>query len=221
MHVGLWGHPAPPLAALEDRADEARHFRVAAATLGKMASSERSTRAHPTDPSQTAGPVLSEMIREQLAEERHRKDSLEQRGMAVITSSGILVALLLGIAGIATKDLLVTLPDLAKWSAGSALFLFAGAAIFGLWTNWAYKIDEPDVEQARELVNTRWDDEASNAERFVAKSYLTSIMSYRTKGKKKADRLLVALILEAVAIVALATSVAAILFPDLSRAIAH
>lgn len=183
-----------------------------------MASSERSTRSHPTDPSQTAGPVLSEMIREQLAQERHRKESLEQRGMAVITSSGVLVALLLGIAGIATKNLLGTLPTVAIWSAGVALVLFAGAAIFGLWTNWAYETDEPDLEQAEDLVKTRWSDEAQDAERYVAKSYLTSVASYRAKGDKKARRLLVALTLEAAAIVALAITVAAILLHGLNIA---
>jgi hypothetical protein len=167
---------------------------------------------------QTAGSVLSQMIREQLAQERHRKDSLEQRGIAVITSSGVLVALLLGIAGITVKDQLTALPDVAKWSAGLALALFAGSAIFGLWANWAYKIDEPNLQQAEDLVNTHWMEAAPDAERFVAQSYLTSVASYRAQGNKKANSLLVALILEATAIIALAVAVGAILFMGVSAA---
>jgi hypothetical protein len=163
-----------------------------------------------------AGPVLGEMIREQLDQERRRKDSLEQRGMAVITSSGVLVALLLAIAGIATTNLHIALPDLAKWTAGLALVLFAGAALFGLWTNWAYKIKEPDLGQAEMLVKTHWAQAAEDAEQFVAHSYLTSVVSYRESGNKKARWLLVALTLEAAAIVALALAVGAVLFLGVS-----
>ena len=158
-----------------------------------------------------AGAVLAQMVREQLDQERRRKDSVELRGMAVITSAGVLVGLLLGLAGVAGTALIQSLPALAKWSALLALFLFAAAAVLGLLTNWAYKQQEPDIEQLQGLVDSHWSASAQAAAKYVAQSYLGSIASYREQGNKKATQLIRALTLEALAIVAMGVAVADIL----------
>jgi len=167
----------------------------------------------PTEPDypDTAGPVLAAMVREQLAQERNRKNSLEQRGIAVITSSGVLVGILLGIAGLAGKDAIKHLPTEAKVLAVAALALFTVAALLGLLTNWAYQGKEPAVNQLKGLVADYWDKSAMSAEQFVAKSYLDSVASYRKQGNKKAAFLVWALVAEVAAIGLLAVGVGDIL----------
>jgi hypothetical protein len=156
----------------------------------------------------SAGAVFSEMVRDQLDQERRRKDSLEQRGIAVITSAGVLVALLLGIAGIVDKSQVVGLPDLVKVGALLALLLFAAAAVLGLFVNWAFQYDEPKADQIKDVMGTKWNAPAAGAAKFVAESYLTTVKSYRKRGDRKASLLLWALGLEAAAIVVLALAVA-------------
>ena len=155
----------------------------------------------------SAGVVLTEMVREQLDQERRRKDSLEQRGIAVITSSGVMVALLLAVAGIAGKEQINSIPTVAKATVVIALAIFAAAALLGLLINWAYKYDEPGLKQLRQLVRERWSASEAAAAQYVAESYLDTVTSYREHGHKKAVRLLWALTLEVLAIVVLAFAV--------------
>jgi hypothetical protein len=172
------------------------------------------TLTKPTEPDypDSAGPILAAVVREQLGQERSRKNSLEQRGIAVITSSGVLVALLLGIAGLAGKDVIKHLPVHAMWLSLGALVFFTGAAILGLATNWASEMNQPSIKQLTELVSDYWSVPATDAEQFVAESYLGSLKSYREQGNKKANCLVWALRLEVLAIGVLAVAVGDILW---------
>jgi hypothetical protein len=58
-------------------------------------STEPSIAARPT-----AGLVYGPLINAQVEDEQARKTSLEQRGLAVITTSGVLVSLLFGLGAI-------------------------------------------------------------------------------------------------------------------------
>jgi len=79
--------------------------------------------------------VYAEFVQEQLTAEETRKTSLEQRGLAVITSSGVLATLGFGALALAKRG------DRVALSLASASLLVAGAAAllvaaaFGLATN--------------------------------------------------------------------------------------
>jgi hypothetical protein len=77
----------------------------------------------------TAGDAYTALIIEQLAEERSRKTSLEQRGISVITSSGALVTLLFGLAALTTKPQGYQVPDGATFS--FILALVASSLLLG------------------------------------------------------------------------------------------
>lgn len=70
------------------------------------------------------------LLTDQLSDERARKNSLEQRGVSVITTSGSLVAIIVGFLSLAPEG-----TDLAKPAIVVALAGFTLASVTGLWIN--------------------------------------------------------------------------------------
>jgi hypothetical protein len=90
-----------------------------------------------------AGKATLKLIDEQVAKESDRKASLEQRGQAVIISSGLLVALLFGLSTLATKAVDFTLPGVAAIFLAVAAIGFLGAAGMGLLVGWRANTKNP------------------------------------------------------------------------------
>ena len=87
-------------------------------------------------PASTAGDLYADVVQKQLADEDQRKGSIEQRGAAVVTTSGVLIALLFGFAGFTT-----TAPGFRAAGATGLLLAFALvafliAAVLGILSNW-------------------------------------------------------------------------------------
>jgi hypothetical protein len=83
----------------------------------------------------TVGEALNELLDDQIDDERTNKASLESRGLAVITTSGALVTLLLGLAALVTKAQSYT-PSLgARLLLIAALAAFLVAAALGIYCN--------------------------------------------------------------------------------------
>src|SRR5215212_326740 len=70
--------------------------------------------------------AYGEFVKDELAAQDQRKASFEQRGLAVITTSGTLVTLLFALSALATKDSQTfALPDAARrWLNGALVFFF-------------------------------------------------------------------------------------------------
>ena len=88
-----------------------------------------------------------------------RKASIEQRGLAVVTTSGTLVTLLFGIASLLTRGDDFVLPARAHLPLDIALVLFVVAAIGGLMTNaplWG-KYQTPDPDGFDRIFDEYWD----------------------------------------------------------------
>lgn len=83
----------------------------------------------------SAGAAIAELIGEQLQAEAKRKESFEARGFSVITTSGVLVSLLLGLAALVTKSNGFTLTAPARNMLVGALGLFVLAAVAGIVAN--------------------------------------------------------------------------------------
>lgn len=152
----------------------------------------------------SAGQVLSALANDELQQERRRKDSIEQRGITVITSAGVLVTLLLAFAGIAGTDQLHALSPLGRDLMGGSLLLFAISAVLGLLANTVAQYTEAKVSTLQNLIENYWDYPASDAAKEVAVIHAKSATSARAKNDTKAQLLRWAIIAEVCAVVLLA-----------------
>jgi hypothetical protein len=166
-------------------------------------------------PSVEAGPVYAEFIRAQLAEERTRKTSLESRGTVIITSAGTLTTFLFGLSAFSksagTSFQLTILDSIALMVALSSLLL---AAAFGLAANRIRSYSEPTIDYMERLVKPEywnWND-ANEAARLMSESDVETLAKARTLNDSKANRVIWALRLETLAILALSFAVVFVLF---------
>ncbi len=150
------------------------------------------------------GPVTgpspySELLQEQLAEERSRKKSLEQRGFSTMSVSGFLASLLFGATGLirsSTGSLELSLP--VKIAIGVALASLLGAAVCGTLANRVRRYQELSPEALPELYR-RLADDYSVAERRVFRFRSNLLWSTRLNNDFKARWVKLALNLQVVA----------------------
>lgn len=88
--------------------------------------------AEPSPLDSVAGSLHAALISEQVAEERERKGSLEQRTLAVITTSSALATLLIGLAAFARQAHNLHLDTATRWLIVGAATAFLVAAILSL-----------------------------------------------------------------------------------------
>jgi hypothetical protein len=103
-----------------------------------------------TEPSGIA--TYGSYIAAELLAQEVRKTSFEQRGLAVVTTSGVLVTLLLGLSALATKEASTFVPSsTVKGFMVGALIAFLGAAVAALTVNIPrrYSVVSPDDLRAR------------------------------------------------------------------------
>ena len=132
-----------------------------------------------------AGEVFAPFVRDQLGEERDRKSSLEQRGLAVITSSGAFVTLVLAVAALVTGAKDFELSDGARhWLLG-ALIAFVAAAVLGVLCNAPLEYNEPGSTMESWL-EKHWEGTAGAALKATALADLQTLRVARNKNGGKA-----------------------------------
>jgi hypothetical protein len=156
--------------------------------------------------------MYAELIKQQLVEQEARKTSFEQRGITVITSSGVLVSLLFGIGAVVTASNQyspsTSTRTLLAWAAAG----FAAAAVLGIVANLplGYKaMNQSDLSGL--LQAAAWDQPVEQALRQVTEARLDMLGRARCLNGLKGWFLFGAVILEAVAIGLVAWAVALIL----------
>lgn len=144
-----------------------------------------------------------------LSEERDRKTSIEQRGLAVVTSSGTLVTLLFALAALVTEAEGIRLPETSRRLLVAAVVLFVAAGILGIFTNKPLRYAEPGTDWLRKLTVPKvWDyTTAPLAARRAAEARVASIESFRDKNKEKVRLLTAAITAQVIAVSALAVAV--------------
>lgn len=160
----------------------------------------------------TVGAVVEAVVLEQLTEERQRKASLEARGLAVITSSGALVTLLLGIGALVSSktDYRITTEARALLIVTAVAFVIAGIA--GVICNVPLSYQEIDMLELAQLAAPDfWDRNGDVTAMDAVTTRVTSIMRGRELNTLKAIALVVGLSAEVVAVATAATAVIAIL----------
>jgi hypothetical protein len=161
---------------------------------------------------ESAGAAYSELIAEQLAEERSRKASLEARGLSVITTSGVLVTLVLGLAAIVTQAATFKLPEAANRLLVFAGALFVLAAVGGIGVNFPMPYREVGVTALRRLTELHWwNNKVAPARRRTAEARINVLAAARSANVWKVRFLLAALVLEVLAVVTLAASASVVL----------
>jgi hypothetical protein len=126
-----------------------------------------------------AGPIWAALIDGELERARARVQSVQQRGLTVITSSGTLLTLLVGVAAFARGDVIKTegLKPLTTLAVLATLICFALAALGGLWANMDRGfVSAADPDTLERLLNpTFWDGGASIAERRLAELHVDQL----------------------------------------------
>jgi hypothetical protein len=155
-----------------------------------------------TFPGDVAGGLYAELIDVQLQQERDRKNSLEQRGIAVVTAAGTLVTLVFGFATFVhgTNAIALSPPSIGLFIA--ALFFFVTAATAGILSNRPttyLEVDETELSRLTDEALWSWTNRVVAGQR-VAQVKVEVITSARMQNASKAT-----LIRLAVASLALAT----------------
>lgn len=155
--------------------------------------------------------VYSEYIQDQIAEQEARKESIEKRGLAVITTTGTIVSLLFGLVAVLTGTDKYTLPSGAELWLGGALIAFVLAALAGIVTNMPLLYLAVEVPELRRLIDDFWSDEPEVAEKRVAATQLKVLTRAKSLNATKGWILVGAIAIELAGIVFLALAIRVVL----------
>jgi hypothetical protein len=167
-------------------------------------------RGETSEPSKR-GAEYSAFLKDLVEAEEKRITGMETRGLAVVTSSGTLVTLLLALAALVTRVQQVKLPGLALGAAAvAAALLVASAVCAGLanapWRGWGLKPECLGSE-----LWERWDDASDNAVAKVAATRLRMWAETHKQTQRKAKLVFAAAMLQGAGASALTVAVISIL----------
>lgn len=149
----------------------------------------------------TGTETYAALIDRELDAQEARKASLEQRGLAVITTAGVLTSLLFGLAAFSTKSAhALVLPGNAHQLLIAALVLFFASAVAALVVNapLVYQAIKPDDIRERLKETPVRGREA--AARDIAFTQLKTLESAKKMNGVKGWALIVSMVLEAAAV---------------------
>ncbi len=171
-----------------------------------------STSANPT--SSGGGPLVADYIKEQVEREDARKESLEKRGIGVITTAGALVTLLFGLAALSTQaSQTFELPSSAAVFLAISVVFFFGAALLGILTNVPLVVRGLRLEGVRAAVKSDWAQLEPDIRRNEALTNLDILESAKERNHVKAVLLFWAMGLEVLAVVMVGAAVGIVVAP--------
>ena len=155
----------------------------------------------PAAPGSASAGAYAELVKDLLAAEERHVTAIETRAIAVITTSGALVTLLLGLAALVTRVQGNRLSGLELILAAVSVGFFLIAAFAAMWVNRPWKVWAPDVSKLAVEMWVRWG--MGTPHDPVKKATATRIdllHSARTLTQEKASALFVAVAAQAVAV---------------------
>jgi hypothetical protein len=153
--------------------------------------------------------AVAAYVRHHLTRQDERKNSLEQRGMAVITTSGVLVTLLFGLATFSSRRTEnLSIPVGASSLLVVALILFVAAALAAIFTNVPLDYQEFDAADFRSKIAAAVAAPRAEAERKAAITDLEILRAAKERNEIKAKLLFRAVVLEVAAVAAVGLAVA-------------
>lgn len=154
------------------------------------------------------GAVYSDVVQDLLASEEKRREALTARGMSVITISGALVTLLLGLAALVTGSSRVRLNTAGLALVAASVIAFAVSAMLALVTYAPLRERGPAVGELGMVLRETWDEGADFARKKVVATRLLLIKTTQDANDRRASALLAAVGAQAVAVILLAIAVA-------------
>jgi hypothetical protein len=158
-------------------------------------------------PSDNAGAAYLSLIQQQVESEDRRKQSLEQRGLALVTISAFLSSVLFALAAwaLATGDIQPSV--WAQVVALLAVIAFLGAAVWGMATAWTRSYTEVKPEALERLLEERyWRAGAAIGTRRAGEVLVTVLKDAREQNNSKAEHLQAGLLFAGVAAALVAVS---------------
>jgi hypothetical protein len=145
--------------------------------------------------------TVAEYVKDELAAQDARKSSIEQRSVAVITTSGGLVTLLFALGALSTRRSdHFQLGGHAPTYLGVALILFVLAAVAALVANVPVRYSVMAVEGLRRELMMAPSRTVDHALARLTDARLYGLASARDKNRRKAKLLFAAITLEVVAV---------------------
>jgi len=155
-----------------------------------------------------AGAAYLGLIEQQLEAEQRRKDSLEQRGLALVTISGFLAGVLFALVTWATSEGRPPVERSVKALLVASVASFFVGALCGLIAIRTQKYEEPKVDDlASLLTEDYWGQRAADGTLSVAEVLVAVLRDARDKNGKKALWVEAGVWFEAVAALILLASV--------------
>lgn len=160
-----------------------------------------------------AGLVYFQTIDELLRYEQARKAALEAKALSVVTTSGTLVTLLLGFAGLNGSKGGPPLPSAASWPLVAAMAVFVLAALTGLAANLPVSHSPLSVKRdlKRMVHDDLWQQPRDVGLQAVAEFRVGEIDRWRDANGKKAKALRIGIGAEILAVALLAVAASVIL----------
>jgi hypothetical protein len=148
----------------------------------------------------------------QIRSQETRKSSFEQRGLAVITTSSVLVSLLFGLTATLKGTAGYQLPHASRFPMLASLACFLVSAIAAIATNLPLPYRGVTVEALKAKLGQQGTDTATLARREVALTDLGVLERAKEQNQRKGKALILAIRVEITAIFFLAVAIAPILF---------
>jgi hypothetical protein len=153
------------------------------------------------------GKTYAEFIEAELKAERERRATYEVRGQALITTSGALVTLLVGVAAVVKTAATARFPPSVPVAVGAALLLFAIAAGCGVLAGWNRHYAVAKATTLARMLTDHWTDDEVDARNNVASLLVTTLSTLRSANEFKARWVAIGLVVQVVALVALGVAV--------------
>jgi hypothetical protein len=149
--------------------------------------------------------IYADFVKSLLDAESSRKSSLEQRGIAVITSSGTLVTLLFGLIAVVTSSKTFALPTRVHGWLAAAAILFVLAALAGIAMNIPLFYGQIIISEGE--LRASWGDTASDAQAAVTGARLKRLGQASKVNTAKAWILILSVLLELAAVIILTVGI--------------
>ncbi|MEV0274116.1 hypothetical protein AB0H43_35550 [Hamadaea sp. NPDC050747] len=164
-----------------------------------LGTSGRSRRRANTPAVDATGKAYLDLLEREVEEERDRCHAIDTRALAIVTSSGAIVALLAAIAAIMGKRQEIHLGIWSAVSVASAV-TFGFASIFGLLASWPKRREVATARAFRQLMDKYWTQPEPVARSYVYDLEVRHLESLRRINSKHAKMLRYGLISQLVAV---------------------
>jgi hypothetical protein len=140
--------------------------------------------------------VYGAYVAQKLADEDARQSSIEQRGLAVITTAGVLTTALFGIATFINPKSGIGIPHAAHGPLVVAIIMLVLSALLAIATNVPLGYETVTTEDLQGAVTDLWGENPNDAMQRVSVTHVKEIKSARSRNTTKAWLLVGAMLLE-------------------------